>query len=110
MTTTNSASVLQMTWTHSCVAIDSALNHLTVVVNGKKLEDKAFPIPAGEQPPSNLTGKLLIFKNYIVFSSGSFEDPSKISIVVTVKAKGSFLSFRVYFALVPVNYNINTMH
>ena len=45
-----------------------------------------------------------------MFSSGSFEDPSKISIVVTVKAKGSFLSFRVYFALVPVNYNINTMH
>ena len=51
-----------MTWVHSCVAIDSALNHLTVVVNGKKLEDKAFPIPAGEQPPSNLTGKLLISK------------------------------------------------
>ena len=53
-----------MTWVHSCVAIDSTLNHLTVVVNGKKLEDKAFPIPAGAQPPSNLTEKLLIFKNY----------------------------------------------
>ena len=56
-----------MTWIHSCVAVDSALNHLTVVVNGKKLEDKAFPIPAGEQPPSDLTEKLLIFKNYIGF-------------------------------------------
>ena len=54
-----------MTWINSCVAIDSALNHLVVVVNGKKLEDKAFPIPEGEQPPSNLTGKLLIFKNFI---------------------------------------------
>ena len=49
------------------MAVDSALNHLTVVVNGKKLEDKAFPIPAGEQPPSDLTEKLLIFKNYIGF-------------------------------------------
>ena len=56
-----------MTWVHTCVAIDSALNHLTVVVNGKKLEDKAFPIPAGEQPPSNLTENLLIFKSYIGF-------------------------------------------
>ena len=54
-----------MTWIHSCVAIDSALNHLTVVVNGKKLEDKAFPIPAGEEPPSSLTEKLLIFKGSI---------------------------------------------
>ena len=27
-----------------------------------------------------------------LFSSGSFEDPNKIPIVVTVKAKGSFLS------------------
>ena len=70
MTTTNSTRVLQMTWIHSCVAVDSALNHLTVVVNGKKLEDKAFPIPAGEQPPSDLTEKLLIFKNYIGFWSG----------------------------------------
>ena len=54
-----------MTWIHSCVAVDSTLNHLTVVVNGKKLEDKAFPIPAGEQPPSDLTGKLAIFKGSI---------------------------------------------
>ena len=38
-----------------------------VVVNGEKLEDKAFPIPAGEQPPTNLTGKLLIFKLYFGF-------------------------------------------
>ena len=56
-----------MTWVHSCVAIDSARNHLTVVVNGQKLEDKAFPIPSGAQPPSNLTGKLLLFKRYIGF-------------------------------------------
>ena len=54
-----------MSWVHSCVAIDSALNHLTVVVNGKQLEDKAFPIPEGAQPPSNLTEKLLIFKLYM---------------------------------------------
>ena len=49
------------------MAIDSNLNHLTVVVNGKQLEDKAFPTAAGEQPPTNLTGKLLIFKLYIGF-------------------------------------------
>ena len=60
--TTNSTPVLQMTWIHSCVAIDSSLNHLTVVVNGEKLEDKAFPIPVGAQPPSNLTERLLMFK------------------------------------------------
>ena len=54
-----------MTWIHSCLAIDSTLNHLTIVANGKKLEDKAFPIPAGAQPPSNLTGKLLMFKTFI---------------------------------------------
>ena len=51
-----------MTWIHTCVAIDSTLNHLTVVSNGRQLEDQAFPIPPGAQPPSNLTGKLLIFK------------------------------------------------
>ena len=45
-------------------AIDCILNHLTVVVNGKKLEDKSFPIPAGAQPPTNLTEKFLIFKLY----------------------------------------------
>ena len=56
-----------MTWVHSCVAIDSALNHFLVVVNGKQLEDKAFPIPAGAQPPSNLTEKLLIFKSFLGF-------------------------------------------
>ena len=51
-----------MTWIHSCVAIDSTLNHLTVVVNGKQVEDKTFPIPEGAQPPTDLTEKLLIFK------------------------------------------------
>ena len=69
-----------MTWVHSCVAIDSALNHLTVVVNGKKLEDKAFPIPAGEQPPSNLTGKLLIFKGYPGFWYQSKNKVSSLNI------------------------------
>ena len=54
-----------MTWVHTCVAIDSTLNYLTVVLNGKKLEDKASPIPEGAQPPSNLTEKLLVFKFYI---------------------------------------------
>ena len=65
-----------MTWVHSCVAIDSALNHLTVVVNGKKLEDKAFPIPAGAQPPTNLTEKLLLFKRYQGFW---YQSKNKIS-------------------------------
>ena len=54
-----------MTWVHSCMAIDSALNQIMVVVNGKELEDKAFPIPEGAQPPTNLTEKLLIFKAYL---------------------------------------------
>ena len=67
MATTNSTFVLEMTWIHSCVAIDSDKNHLTVVVNGKKLEDKEFTIPAGaqRQPLTNLTEKLLIFKAYL---------------------------------------------
>ena len=49
------------------MAIDSSLNHLTVVVNGKMLEDKVFAIPAGAQPPSNLTEKLIIFKSFTGF-------------------------------------------
>ena len=53
-----------MTWVHSCIAIDAALNHLTIVVNGHKLEDKAFPIPAEEQHPNNLAGKLFLFKRF----------------------------------------------
>ena len=56
-----------MTWVHSCVAIDSSLNHLIVVVNGEKLEDKAFPIPPGAEPPTNLTESLMIFKTYMGF-------------------------------------------
>ena len=56
-----------MTWIHSCVAIDSALNHITIVVNGQQLEDKAFPIPDGAERPGNLTGKLLINKLYMGF-------------------------------------------
>ena len=51
-----------MSWIHSCVAVDSTLNHLTVVVNGIQVEDKTFPIPEEEQPPTDLTEKLLIFK------------------------------------------------
>ena len=69
-----------MTWVHSCVAIDSALNHLTVVVNGKKLEDKAFPIPAGEHPPSSLTEKLLILKHDIGFWYQSKNKVSNLNI------------------------------
>ena len=37
------------------------------MVNGQQLEDKAFPIPEGAKPPSNLTEKLLIFKRFIGF-------------------------------------------
>ena len=67
VTTTNSTSVPQMAWMHSCVAIDSTLNHFTVVVNGKQVEDKSFPIPEGAKPPTDLTEKLLIFKQFIGF-------------------------------------------
>ena len=56
-----------MAWMHSCVAIDSTLNHFTVVVNGKQVEDKSFPIPEGAKPPTDLTEKLLIFKQFIGF-------------------------------------------
>ena len=69
-----------MTWVHSCVAIDSSLNHLTVVVNGKKLEDKAFPIPVEAQPPSNLTERLLIFKHYMGFWYQSKNKVSNLNI------------------------------
>ena len=69
-----------MTWIHSCVAIDSTLNHLTVVVNGKKLEDKTFPIPLGEHPPTNLTEKLLLLKCYIGFWYQSKNKVSKLNI------------------------------
>ena len=48
--------------------MDSSLNHLTVVVNGQQLEDKAFPIPVGALPtPTNLAGKLALFKMHIGF-------------------------------------------
>ena len=56
-----------MSWIHSCVAIDSARNHLTVVVNGEQLEDQTFPIPEGAASPSNLTGKLLVSKSFLGF-------------------------------------------
>ena len=69
-----------MTWIHACVTIDSALNHLMVVVNGKKLEDKAFPIPTGAQPPSNLTGRLLIFKQNMGFWYQSKHKVSNLNI------------------------------
>ena len=69
-----------MTWIHSCVAIDSTLNHLMVVVNGKKLEDKAFPIPVGSQHPSNLTKRLLIFKHYKGFWYQSKNKVSNLNI------------------------------
>ena len=66
-----------MTWVHSCVAVDSALNHLTVVVNGKKLEEKSFPIPEGAQPPTSLMGKLLVFKVY--FGGFWYQSKNKVS-------------------------------
>ena len=69
-----------MTWIHSCVAIDSTLNHLTLVVNGKKLEDKSFPIPAGAQPPSNLTERLLMFKHNLGFWYQSKNKVSNLNI------------------------------
>ena len=69
-----------MTWIHSCVAIDSTLNHLTVVVNGKKLEDKTFPIPSGEHPPTNLTEKLLLLKCYLGFWYQSKNKVSNLNI------------------------------
>ena len=53
-----------MTWLHSCMAVDATLNQFTIVVNGQTLDSKSFPIPEGEQPPSNLTEKLLVFKIY----------------------------------------------
>ena len=62
--TTNSTAILQVTWVHSCMAVDSTLNHFTIVVNGKTLDGKAYPIPKGAQPPTNLTEKLLVFKIY----------------------------------------------
>ena len=46
------------------MAVDSTLNHFTIVVNGKTLDGKAYPIPKGAQPPTNLTEKLLVFKIY----------------------------------------------
>ena len=79
MSTSSQQQVLQKTWVHSCVAIDSTLNHLTVVVNGEKLEDKAFPIPEGEQPPSNLTEKLVIFKLYQGYTGFFYQCKNKVS-------------------------------
>ena len=46
------------------MAVDATLNQFTIVVNGQTLDSKSFPIPEGEQPPSNLTEKLLVFKIY----------------------------------------------
>ena len=80
-----------MTWVHSCIAIDAALNHLTIVVNGHKLEDKAFPIPEGAQPPSNLTEKLLIFKRYVGFW---YQCKNKVSnLNIRMSQKNTFLNF-----------------
>ena len=62
------------------MAIDSTLNHLMVVVNGKKLEDKAFPIPTGAQPPFNLTERLLIFKSFMGFWYQSKNKVSNLNI------------------------------
>ena len=69
-----------MTWIHSCVAIDSSLNHFTIVVNGQQLEEKAFPIPEGAQRPLNLTEKLLMFKFYVGFWYQSKNKVSNLNI------------------------------
>ena len=63
------------------MAIDSALNHFTIVGNGQKLEDKAFPIPDGAlPPPTNLTGRLSLFKMNIGFWYSSSSKISNLNI------------------------------
>ena len=59
------------------LAIDAVLNHVTVVANGQKLEDKAFSIPEGAQHPSDLTGKLLMF--HVCTGGYWFQSKQKIS-------------------------------
>ena len=65
--TTNTTTFVQFSWVHVCVAVDSIKNHLRIVANGAQLEDKAFPVPEGERSPTNLTGKLFLFKAFIGF-------------------------------------------
>ena len=65
--TTNTTDFIPQTWIHSCVSIDSALNHVIFVANGKQLDDRTFSIPSGAEPPKNLSGKLLLLKAYLGF-------------------------------------------
>ena len=65
--TTNTTDFIPQTWIHSCVSIDSALNRMIFVANGKQLEDRTFSIPSGAEPPKNLSGKLLLLKAYLGF-------------------------------------------
>ena len=58
------------------MSIDSALNHVIIVADGQKLEDKTFPIPGGAQPPKNLAGKLLLLKFWLGFW---FQSQNKVS-------------------------------
>ena len=58
---------MPFSWVHVCVAVDSSRNHLKIVANGLQIEDKVFPVPEGEQPPTNLSGKLFLFKAFVGF-------------------------------------------
>ena len=49
---------------------------MIIVVNGKQLEDRTFSIPAGAEPPKNLSGKLFLLKAYLGFW---FQPQNKIS-------------------------------
>ena len=73
----NTTSVLPMTWVHSCISIDSTLNHMVVVINGEKLEDKAFPIPAGWVEP--LQPKPLFKDGYFLAGIHIFDQKRKIT-------------------------------
>ena len=63
----NGSKFSPQTWMHTCVSIDSALNHVIIVADGQQLEDKTFPIPAGAKPPKNLAGKLYLLKSWLGF-------------------------------------------
>ena len=65
--TSNTTEFVPFSWIHACVAVDSSTNQLKIVANGKQIEDKSFPAPEGEQPPTDLTGKLFLFKAFVGF-------------------------------------------
>ena len=53
---------MQWKWIHGCVSVDSVKNHLIVVINGLKVDDKTFPIVEGTTPPTSLADRLQILK------------------------------------------------